>query len=338
MKDKTKQKTTKTKATPQKAKPRAKTKITAKTKTEVKTKAVSKRAEDQRAIKYIVKTLYGYQKQRIAIMDRLGLKKDGTSKKVAVRKIAKSTVDLLTANYLDIKEKEKELVKLLGTFVVKFPIYTEFWRHIDGVAIITAGVLLSEINIHIADTASKIHQYAGINAEPVRGKIRKQITKTKYEIITTDTWVPGDKKTPGFICPYNQFLKTKVMGVMAANFRRKKNEYAMTFYYPDAKRRAAMDWGTANPKRKVDPKGPHQRNAALRYMMKKFLSDTYAVWRELEGLPVRPPYQVEKLGHPPYSRITLHKEIMAKGTPIDISEDAICDEYFNDEVEYEEAV
>jgi hypothetical protein len=31
--------------------------------------------------------------------------------------------------------------------------------------------------------------------------------------------------------------------------------------------------------------------------VKEFLKDLYVAWRTLEGLTVREPYQVEKLGH-----------------------------------------
>ena len=47
---------------------------------------------------------------------------------------------------------------------------------------------------------------------------------------------------------------------------------------------------------KDETKG-HRDNAARRYMIKMFLKDLYVVWRTVEGLPVRAPYQEEYLGH-----------------------------------------
>lgn len=41
----------------------------------------------------------------------------------------------------------------------------------------------------------------------------------------------------------------------------------------------------------------HRDMAAKRYMVKMFLKDLYVAWRTLEGLPVRPTYQEEYLGH-----------------------------------------
>lgn len=43
--------------------------------------------------------------------------------------------------------------------------------------------------------------------------------------------------------------------------------------------------------------GAHRDAAARRYMIKLFLVELYKVWRPLEGLPVHPSYQEEKLGH-----------------------------------------
>jgi hypothetical protein len=40
----------------------------------------------------------------------------------------------------------------------------------------------------------------------------------------------------------------------------------------------------------------HIKNMSIRYMLKIFLLDLWSKWRELEGLPVSSPYEVEKLG------------------------------------------
>jgi hypothetical protein len=41
--------------------------------------------------------------------------------------------------------------------------------------------------------------------------------------------------------------------------------------------------------------------ASTRYMVKQFLQELWAKWRELEGLPVTVPYSVEKLGNRPHA-------------------------------------
>jgi len=50
-------------------------------------------------------------------------------------------------------------------------------------------------------------------------------------------------------------------------------------------------------RRKIEESPGHRDRYARRVMIKAFLRDMYVAWRTLEGLPVRPPYQQEYLGH-----------------------------------------
>lgn len=101
---------------------------------------------------------------------------------------------------------------------------------------------------------------------------------------------------------FNPFLKTKLVGVLGASFLRCKDSPYATIYY-DYKTRMEnhSKWGTQNDGatddagRKVTSKG-RRHNMAIRYMIKMFLIDLYTHWRELEGLPVSPPYSEAKLG------------------------------------------
>lgn len=45
----------------------------------------------------------------------------------------------------------------------------------------------------------------------------------------------------------------------------------------------------------------HRLRDGLRVMTKEFLRDYIKAWKEIEGLPLRPPYEVEKLGQAPHS-------------------------------------
>lgn len=56
-----------------------------------------------------------------------------------------------------------------------------------------------------------------------------------------------------------------------------------------------MHCGKETPWKDVTP--GHRDKAAKRYMIKMFIKDLYVIWRTIEGLPVREPYQVEYLGH-----------------------------------------
>jgi len=46
----------------------------------------------------------------------------------------------------------------------------------------------------------------------------------------------------------------------------------------------------------------HVHEAARRKMAKIFLAHLWEVWRKVRGLPTRPPYAIEQLGHKDYLR------------------------------------
>jgi len=121
--------------------------------------------------------------------------------------------------------------------------------------------------------------------------------KGKTKIIVTDTMIRQDKKTIGFLCPYNQWLKSKMLGVLGSSFLKSKSPYS-EYFYNMRDRLLNKDWGieSKNPSDKKKPKAFHQKNAAVRYMIKMFLRDLYVAWRTIEGLPVRSFYEEEYLG------------------------------------------
>ncbi len=51
---------------------------------------------------------------------------------------------------------------------------------------------------------------------------------------------------------------------------------------------ANAPWGTSDM---------HRHRDGLRYMVKYFVLEFIKAWKQLEGLPIRPPYEEEKLGH-----------------------------------------
>lgn len=92
---------------------------------------------------------------------------------------------------------------------------------------------------------------------------------------------------------YNPILKTKLMGVLTGCLMKAKDPTYSTIYY-DYKKRMELSTYHAG-------KTPaHKNMMAQRYMIKQFLRNMWTTWRELEGLPVDMPYEVEKLGHTPH--------------------------------------
>jgi len=134
----------------------------------------------------------------------------------------------------------------------------------------------------------------------VKGKKRVEDAAGNVSFVESGEMVRGDRLTPGHVAPFNQKLRTALVGVLADGFIKQQNYYCMTFYYPYKKRLELEESEVLHVGKQVawrDVSKGHRDRAAKRYMMKMFLKDLYVAWRELEGLPVRAPYQEDYLGH-----------------------------------------
>jgi hypothetical protein len=279
------------------------------------------KTEDQKALRLYAKAREDFQGLRKRMDNRLGRKSDGTKQKLHEdRTFTIEDYENFDKISKGAKLQEKEIEKMLKGVLKRFPIYTEWLKNIKGIAEVNAAWLLAEFDIEIAITVSKMWQYAGLNPGLIQGKKRMQKQDYKPEsgevvleikfsdrtdyIVQTNEMVRGDKQTPKFVLPYNKNLKTRLLGVIADGFIKAQNSYAMEFYYPYKNRLANSDKMTYETKKGgerielkwKDCKLGHRDDAAKRYMIKMFLKDFYAAWREIEGLPVRPPYEEEYLG------------------------------------------
>ena len=236
------------------------------------------------------------------------------------RSFTLSDVENFNSISLEARRNEKAIEKMLRQALKRFPIYTDWLSQVKGVGEVMAGWILAEFDITVADTVSKLWQYAGLNPGLVRGKKRVPAKEYKPEmgeqvrvimdekgkpeayIVLTDVAVRGDKATPGFVLPYNKALRTRLIGVLAPGFIKCQSSYAMEYYYPYKARLEQEFNGVASIGNRDEGKPwnevskGHRDNAAKRYMVKMFLRDLYAAWRPLEGLPVRVPYAEEFLG------------------------------------------
>lgn len=242
-------------------------------------------------IRKLVRIKYDYQDMRIRTSNRLALKKDDTAQDKDEPNLP--AVDIL--ELVDIKDETKALEQKIDKAIAKClkgdPIYEGFLKGVKGVGPVMAGVLLSEIDLEKATTASKIWQYSGLNPCQVRGK-----KKEGDKLVTTATMVRGDRPTAGFLLPYNKFLKSKLMGVLADSFIKSKSPYT-DYYYAMKQRLEQSEKEYKEGKAWKEETKAHRDMAAKRYMVKMFLLDYYRYGREILGLPVRPPYQEEYLGH-----------------------------------------
>jgi len=282
--------------------------------------------QERKELKALVRTMYDYQAMRTVTANRLRFKKDEEEMNedfMDDAEISEKDYDAVNFTYETSKRVEKRLEKEIRKIVRQEPIYEKYLVKVLGCAELMAAAIICEVDIERATTVSKIWQFAGLNPGQVKGKKIVKITKKtdtsalikQYEnqkgeqcgIIVSDDLVRGDRKTPGYVAPFNSWLRTKLCGVLAGGMikasgsvNEEKINYATKFYYPYKARlqqeeNKVMHLGKETAWK--DTSKGHQDSAAKRYMIKMFLKDLYVAWRTIEGLEVRKPYQEEYLGH-----------------------------------------
>jgi hypothetical protein len=225
---------------------------------------------DREGIRTMVRTMYDFQDMRIRMANRLKKKKDGTDQEHAEDvDLDTDAVPVLVEVWQDAQSAERKLARALGAELKGIPVYDEFLSKVKGCGPLMSSVILSEYDIEIATTVSKLWAFTGL--APGRDKL-----------------VKGQKAT------FNKWLRTKMVGVLASSFLRSGSEYRK--YYDQMKGRLENEEGW-----KEEEKPGHRHRAAIRYMVKMFLKDLYVAWRTLDGLPVREPYAEEYLNKQPHS-------------------------------------
>jgi len=234
-----------------------------------------------------VRSYYDYQHERIAMDGRLGQTKTGTLKKKAADRDPALLVYLQDRRD-EIFAMEKGLEKEIAEMISKHPLWIHFLSNVKGCGPVMAAVIVTEFDIHKASMVSNLVSFMG--AAP--GKDRR---------------VKGEK------CRFNQFLKSKLCGVLGSGFLQAKSVPYSGYYYNRKMRTENSDMLVNERIRMEDRKGEykgkkiwvvkwrdayplHRHQDAIRIMMKEFLKDLYVAWRELEGLEVRKPFSEEYLG------------------------------------------
>jgi hypothetical protein len=249
--------------------------------------------QDRDYLRRLVRTMYDYQDMRIRTAGRLLMKADETgmeTERMETPQISEPDYDVIDDVREDSQKIEKILSKEIAKIVKAHPLWDAFFDGVKGCGPGMAAVILAEFDIEKATTVSKMWQYSGLNPGMVRGKKRKQGKGKDFEIIVTDEMVRGDRLTAGYVSPFNGWLRTKLVGVLADCMIKANSSYALDYYRPYKERLESEDgWSE-------ESKG-HRANAAKRYMIKMFIKDLYVSWRTVEGLTVRPSYQEEYLNH-----------------------------------------
>jgi len=253
------------------------------------------------ALQLAVKAYYDYEDMRIRMGNRMKIKRDGSNQVVPEAQqegwaMTERDRTVFDAVYKNAETQERILMKYIKDKLKEYLIWTEWLKGIKGVGPLMGAVIITSYDIEKATTPSKMHQFTGLNPGMVHGRKAVKKKNGEIEVVVTDELVRGDRLTPGYLSPFNKWLRTKMCGVLATSFLRGKSPYAK-FYYDEKNRLQNSDnicQTTGKPWKEEKP--IHWHRAAIRKMMKIFLQDLYDAWRRLLGLPVREPYAEEYLG------------------------------------------
>lgn len=233
-------------------------------------------------LRRLVKTYYDLQHLHTRLQNRLGIKKDGSLQDIGEREFQIKDYE----KYVEIRDfaafRMDEMGGNIKLALNNFPIYTEWLLSIKGIDVFMGGIICSEYDIYKMETASNAISFTGL--------------------------APGkDRLVKGQVAPFNKWLRSKMVGVLAPSFLRSKSYYVKFYYnlHVPLDRRDELGVGRLDASEviyaktgkmwKEESEG-HRSNAAKRYMIKMFLQDLYVNWRTLEGLSVRESYSEEYLG------------------------------------------
>ena len=242
--------------------------------------------EQLNSLKINVRAFYDTQRRRIAIDGQLGIKKDGGAKKnTPIRE--EGWLVYLMKQRDNLLEMEEGLEKEIASEIKDHPLWKGFLQNVKGVGPAITGVILSEFDIN-KPRPSNFVSFAGL--------------------------APGkDRKEKGKKCPYNQFLRAKLCGVIGSSFLKCKSVPYSGYYYNmkmrlEQSHKEIEERLRFEDRKKKEYKGQtsriikwseayldHRHKAAIRYMIKMFLVDLHIAWRDIEGLEVSKPYAEEYL-------------------------------------------
>jgi hypothetical protein len=201
----------------------------------------------------------------------------------------------LVSQYLNLLQAEETAVYTIKEYLETFKIYTNYLADIPGCGPLMSAVLISYLDIEKAKYPSSFVKYAGLDVAPDgrgRGKYKDHLVEREY--IDKD----GKVNTKLGIT-YSPFLHTKLLAVLGSAFIKARSPYAEIFY--ETRHREEMKNESRPENKKLS--AAHIYKRSIRRMMRIFLQDLHVKWRQLEGLPVSKPYEVEKLGLSEHVRV-----------------------------------
>jgi len=156
--------------------------------------------------------------------------------------------------------------------------------NIPSVGPVTMANCLVYIDLYKADTVSKLWSYAGLH-KPGHQRYQKGQVSGGNKTLRTALYTFADSvvrsRKNNFPSPY--------LSVYDSEKAKKEASNLLVWDYNTQGFLVQVPWKDAKPK--------HRHMHALRMVEKWFLSDLHFVGRTLMGLPVRPVYAEDKLGH-----------------------------------------
>jgi hypothetical protein len=226
-------------------------------------------------LRVLIRNYDSWQKLRIAIANRLKIKKDGTNQKIPESQLESWKMpdvhkDEFRRQWAVCHYNEKLCAKWIKDIVQEHPLYKRYLINIRGIGPTFAAYIIAEYDINLSATSSVMWKRAGM--------------------------APGfDKRVAGVKICYNAFLKKKLLGVIA-NFFIKMNTIYADHYY-NYKKRWENKMIVYKEGEEAKPVYPAHRNAAAkRYMMKMFIKDLYFAWRTIAGLEIVETWAIRKGG------------------------------------------
>jgi hypothetical protein len=169
------------------------------------------------SIKILTRSYYDYQRERTALDGRIGRKKNGEIKKGIPERDDEFLVQLMARREF-IYTFETDLEKQVATIIHNTELWKVYLQEVKGCGEMMAAVIMSEFDIVKWENVSKGWSFAGL--------------------------APGkDRKEKGKKCPYNQFLRAKLCGVLGSSFLKCNSPYRS--FYDDMKHRIRTSiWNT----------------------------------------------------------------------------------------------
>jgi len=260
-------------------------------------------------LRNLVRVFYDVQKNRIAVGNRL----------------TRFYSDDLDYIHGELQALEKDIKRRIERAVGAHPVWEEWGQHVRGLGPFSLAVLLGEVDIERDDTVSSMWRYCGLHTGEGRAARRARGRRGGYNpFLKTFMWkvstsfVRQRPERSGYRRLYDLFksryaetrgsvprkvpldeavgdILAETMGPVRAGKKVKKEDG--TF---QKLKRYCQEHGIEEVPVVWCPLHIHE--AARRKVAKIFLAHLWEVWRRARGLPTRPPYAVEQLGHKDYMR------------------------------------